>query len=129
MGIPKTSKLKYWMLFIIVFLIFVGGSAYYISFYTPKNSLELYQSISFAEDFEKAQKLMLDGYEANFQREDYEYINRLDTAPNRIGQFTLFEYDDKTYIVMTTPGTDRLQVLAVEELPEEIREYFFEVAQ
>ena len=127
MGFPKTSKLKYWMVFIIVFLIIVGGPVYYTSFYTPKNSLELYQDISFAEDFEKAQKLMLKGYEANFQREDYEYI--YDTAPNRIGQFTLFEYSNKTYIVMTTPGTDKLEVLAVEELPEEIREYFFEVAQ
>lgn len=29
---------------------------------------------------------------------------------------------------MTTPGTVRLKVLAVEELPEEIREYFLEIA-
>ena len=84
-----------------VFLIFVGGQIYYISFYRPKNSLELYQAISFAEDIEKEQ---VDGYEANFQREDDEYISRLEIALNRIGQFTLFEYDDKTYIVMSTPG-------------------------
>ncbi|WP_235864044.1 hypothetical protein [Sutcliffiella halmapala] len=124
MGIIKKSSMKEWLLTMIVAVFIIGTATYYILFFTPKNSLELYQAISFADNFEKAQKVMLEGYEANFDKEDYDYINRLDISPNRISQFTIFEYDEKTYMVMTTPGTERLQVLAVEELPKEIRDYF-----
>lgn len=113
---------------LILMILVLGLAAYYILFFTPKDSLELYQAISFADDFEEAQKVMLEGYEGNFKEEDFEFINRLDTSADRISQFTLFEYDEKTYLVMTTPGTVRLKVLAVEELPEEIREYFLEIA-
>ena len=38
---------------------------------------------------------MLEGYEGNFKEEDFEFINRLDTIANSVGQFTLFEYDEK----------------------------------
>jgi hypothetical protein len=126
MSMIQKKSLKEWMGFTIVIVLMIGTAVFYQFFYTPKNSIELYQAISFAADFEQAQKVMLEGYEANFKEEDYEYINRLDSTPNRIGQFTLFEYADKTYIAITTPGTERLQVLAVEELPKEIREYFLE---
>lgn len=112
---------------LILMILVLGLAAYYILFFTPKDSLELYQAISFADDFEEAQKVMLEGYEVNFKKEDFEFINRLDTSADRISQFTLFEYDEKTYLVMTTPGTEKLKVLAVEELPEEIREFFLDV--
>lgn len=115
------------LVFIIVF-VSIGASTYYILFLTPKNSLELYQAISFANDFEKAQRHMLEGYEANFKKEDFEFISRLDTSPNSISQFTLFEYNQKSYVIMTTPGTTKLKILAVEELPENIRDYFLEIA-
>lgn len=112
----------------IQMIVILGLAAYYVLFFTPKDSLELYQAISFASDFEAAQKVMLEGYEGNFKEEDFEFINRLDTSADRIGQFTLLEYDEKTYLLMTTPGTERLKVLAVEELPEEIRDYFLGVS-
>ncbi|MFJ7953563.1 hypothetical protein ACIQZG_18840 [Lysinibacillus sp. NPDC096418] len=115
------------LVFIIIFT-FIGASTYYILFLTPKNSLELYQAISFANDFEKAQEHMLEGYEANFKKEDFDFISRLDTSPNRISQFTLFEYNQKSYVIMTTPGTTKLKILAVEELPEDIRDYFLKIA-
>jgi hypothetical protein len=113
---------------IIVFVILISFNAYFLLF-KPKNSIDLYQSISFAESFEEAQKLMLEGYEANFKKEDFKYLKRLDTNANRISQFALFEFNDKSYLVMTTPGTQgiqKLKVLDVEELPEEVREYFLE---
>lgn len=127
MGIMQKKSLKDRRELILMILV-LGLAAYYILFFTPKDSLELYQAISFADDFEEAQKVMLDGYEGNFKEEDFQFINRLDTSADRISQFTLFEYDEKTYLVMTTPGTERLKVLAVEELPEEVREYFLKVA-
>ncbi len=107
----------------------MGGSACYIFLYTPKNSIELYQAISFADDFEEAQELMLEGYEERFKKEDFDYIKRLDTSANSIRQFTLFEYDEKTYVIMTSPGTSRLKVFAVEELPLDIRKYFIELQE
>ena len=67
---------------------------------------------------------MLEGYEDNFKEEDFEFIKKLDTSPNRIGQFTLLEYDERTFVIMTSPGTKKLEVLAVDELPKDIRDYF-----
>lgn len=84
---------------------------------------------SFAEDFEEAQKVVLEGYENNFKEEDLGYINRRDTSPDRISQFTLLEYEGKTFVIMTSPGTEKLKVLAVEELPDELREYFMKLPQ
>lgn len=127
MGIFKKKPLKgQWRG--LIFMVFILGLAtYYILFFTPKNSLELYQALSFAKDFEEAQEVMLEGYEGYFKEEDFEFINRLDTSADRIKQFTLFEYDEKIYLIMTTPGTERLKVLSVEELPEDIREYYLKL--
>ncbi|MBU8731202.1 hypothetical protein [Cytobacillus pseudoceanisediminis] len=49
--------------------------------------------------------------------------------PDRISQFTLLEYEGKTFVIMTSPGTEKLKVLAVEELPDELREYFMKLPQ
>lgn len=95
-------------------------------FYKPTNSIELYQSIAFSEDFEEGQELMLEGYESNLKEEDYNYISREINSPYKVNQFTLFEYGNKTYILLTTPGTKKVEVLKVEELPVEIRNYFLE---
>lgn len=124
MGIYQKKTLKeQWRALILLLLLF-GLAIYYNLFFIPKHSLELYQALSFAKDFEEAQEVVLDGYEGYFKEEDFEFINRWDTSAERISQFTLFEYDEKTYLIMTTPGTERLKVLSVEELPEDIREYF-----
>lgn len=114
----------------IIVIVILLSINYYFHHFKPKNSIDLYQLMSFAEDFEEAHSLMLEGYEANFQKEDFEYINRTDTHANSISQFALFEYDEKSYLIMTSPGTQgikKLKVLAVEELPTEIREYFLEI--
>lgn len=129
MEISKKKTLKNRITFLILVLVIVGGGAYYKFFYTPKNSLELYQAISFADDFEDVKKLMLDGYEDNFKEDDFEFINSLNTSPNRVGQFTFFEYDERTFVIMTSPGTKKLEVLAVDELPKDIRNYFLQLGQ
>ncbi|WP_225986233.1 hypothetical protein [Psychrobacillus glaciei] len=128
MEISKNKTLKNRIAFLIFVLVIVVGATYYGYFYKPKNSLDLYQAIAFADDFEEVKKLMLDGYEDNFKEEDFEFIKKLDTSPNRIGQFTLFEYDERTFVIMTSPGTEKLEVLAVDELPKEIRDYFLQLA-
>lgn len=118
------------LLGIVVFVILISVS-YYFHLFKPKNSLDLYQSISFADDFEEAQSLMLDGYEANFKEEDFEFMSGTNTGAKSISQFALFEYDEKSYLLMTSPGTQgigKLKVLAVEELPVEIRDYFLELS-
>lgn len=114
---------------IIIFVILVSVS-YYFYLFKPKNSIDLYQLISFANSFEEAQSLMLEGYENNFKKEDFEFINGKDRGANSISQFSLFEYDEKSYLIMTSPGTQgiqKLKVLTVEELPKEIRDYFLEI--
>lgn len=107
--------------------IIFGGFIYYSIFLTPKNSIELHQKIQFAEDFRDVQKHMLEGYEDNFSEEDFDFIQK--NTANRVGQFSLYEYDGKSYVVMTSPGTEKLKVLAVEELPEDTREFFEEMGK
>lgn len=128
MGFLRKTTPKERFVFILLIFLICGGSIYYQIFITPKNSLELYQAISFADDFDEVQKeLMLKGYQGNFKEEDFNYINSIGTSAQRISQFTLFEYDDRTFVIVTSPGTHRLKVLSVEELPKEIRDYFHEL--
>lgn len=108
-------------------MIILGIALYYVVFVTPKNSLELYQKISSADDYNDVQSLVLEGYEENFKKEDFK--NMKDMSANSVSQFTLFEYEEKSYLLMTTPGTERLKVLRVDELPEDIREYFLSLTQ
>ncbi len=112
------------IIIILIGCVIIGGTTYYVLFYTPKNSLELYQAIRFSKSYQESTELILEGYNENFKEEDYDFMGQLENTPNRITQFTLFEYKEKTYLIMTTPGTNRLQILDVKELPEEIRNYF-----
>ncbi|MDQ0271412.1 hypothetical protein [Cytobacillus purgationiresistens] len=54
-------------------------------------------------------------------------MSELDNQPQSISQYTLFEYEDKTYLIKTTEELGRLKVMNVEELPEEIRNYFLKL--
>ncbi|MFD1928898.1 hypothetical protein ACFSFY_12725 [Sporosarcina siberiensis] len=110
-------------------LIIISVLIYFLYFSKPKNSLELYQAISFADDFEKVQNLTLEGYEGNFKKEDFDYIKSDESIAKSISQVTLFEYDEKTYVIMTSPGTQKLKVLSVEELPKDIRDYFIQLGK
>ncbi len=125
--VTKKKTHKDWLVFFILVLIIAGSSLYYVYLFTPKNSLELYQKLHFVDSFDEAQKLILDGYESNFTEEVFDYIQG--NSANRIGQFTLLEFDKKSYIIMTSPGTERLKVLAVEELPNDIRKFFLELSK
>ena len=110
---------------VAVAILVYGGIISYKILYTPKNSLELYQAMAFTDDMADIEKLFLDGYDVNLTKEDLQYIN--DNTPNRVGQFTLFEYNMKSYVIMTSPGTHKLKVLAVEELSKEMGEFFSEI--
>ncbi|MBM7580967.1 hypothetical protein [Jeotgalibacillus terrae] len=92
----------------------------------PDNSLTLYQEIAFADDMEAVEALMLEGYEENLNPEAVEYMMRADRQALGIEQFTLVDFHDRTYLVESSPGTDQLYILNIEELPEEIRDYFEE---
>lgn len=120
----KKSKKEIITIVAAALLVF-GGLVFYKLFYTPKNSLELYQAMAFTDDMADIEKLFLDGYDVNLTKEDLQYFR--DNRPNRIGQFTLFEYNMKSYVIMTAPQGNKLKVLSVEELPEEIREFFSEI--
>ncbi|MFC5735584.1 hypothetical protein [Cytobacillus gottheilii] len=121
----RERKINSWVIYSIFALVTVG-LLYYMYFYKPKNTIELYQELTFSDSYEEIQNLILEGYEENFSEEDFENIQN-NTAV-RVGQFSLFEYHNTSYIIMTSPGTEKLKVLAVEELPEDIREFFMGIA-
>lgn len=114
-------------LLILVFILGVG-LIYYKMYFTPKNSLELYQALAFAENFESVQKkLMEKGYEGNITEEDFNAIK--EGSMYKPSQFTVFEYYGKSFLIETTPGTERLKILSVRELPEDIRRFFSELPE
>ncbi len=99
----------------------------YQSLNKPKNSIELHKEIAFSDNYDEVKKLMVDGYESNFDQADYEFISDVEKAPNRIRQLTLLEYDEKTYLLSTTPGTKRVEVFDLEELPDDIENYLLQL--
>ena len=123
----KKKTAKNWIVFAIITFIMIGGAVYYVLFFTPKDSLELYQELHFADDFEDVQKYMLEGYEDNFSEEDFNFIQN--NVAKSVSQYTVFEYNQKSYLIVTSPGTKRLKILAVEELPEEVRQFLLELAR
>ncbi|HSJ38138.1 MAG TPA: hypothetical protein VK945_07970 [Planococcus sp. (in: firmicutes)] len=84
----KTAKDN--IAFFLLMAITLGGVIYYFYFLTPKNSVELYQELHFADDFEEAQKQVLEGYENNFTQEEFNFIQ--ENIPDTIKQVALFEY-------------------------------------
>ncbi|MEK5080171.1 hypothetical protein MKX73_14680 [Solibacillus sp. FSL W7-1436] len=84
----------------------------------PSNSMELMQTL---RNTEKPESLFLD--EENFDAEIVEYIKK-EFSPNMVQQFTILEFDEKSFLIQTTPGTTKLEIINIEELPEEMRNYF-----
>lgn len=117
-----------WAILSFLLLIIIGLMIYTVYFNKPKDSVQLYEEIALVEDVEKVNELMVDGFEDNFKVEDINYIQRPENTANQIRQVTLLEYDEKTFVMSTTPGTKKLEVYAIEELPEDIRIYFTDMA-
>lgn len=111
----------------MISVLILGGIILYYANVTPKNSLELYQRLMSADSFEKVEKLMLEGYEENFMEEDFKFIQA--KFPNSVEQYTLLEYDDQSYIIKTSPGTVKLNILAVKQLPDDVRAFFMGILE
>lgn len=122
----KRMAIQDWVIYIMFVFLLAAGAIYYKVYFTPKNSLELYQEFIKANNYEEIRKFSLTGFEEHLSEEDFQYIK--DNIPDLIGQFTLFEFKNKSYLVMTTTGTERLEIIAVEELPANVREYFIELS-
>lgn len=41
-----------------------------------------------------------------------------------VKQFTILEFNEKSFLIQTTPGTTKWEIINIEELPEEMRDYF-----
>ncbi|MDW0115119.1 hypothetical protein QT711_18320 [Sporosarcina saromensis] len=89
----------------------------------PKNALEMYQMVKFAEDFNQVRGHVLEGYEGNVSEELYNEVKNTDLSPEKVRQFTVFEYENETYFIETSPGTMKLKVLGLDKVPEEVHEY------
>ncbi|MHC8516867.1 hypothetical protein [Sporosarcina sp. ITBMC105] len=89
----------------------------------PKNALEMYQMVKFAEDFNEVRGHVLEGYEGNVSEELYNEVKNTDLSPEKVRQFTVFEYENETYFIETSPGTMKLKVLGLDRVPEEVHEY------
>lgn len=103
---------------IILASLVVASPIIYWFMTNPSNSLELMQTL---RNSDNPESLYLDS--KNIDYESIEYIQE-EFSPNMISQFTLLEFDEKTYLIQTTPGTVKMKIIAIEELPVEIREYF-----
>ncbi len=84
----------------------------------PSNSLELMQTL---RNSENPASLFME--EKKFDAEIVEYIQE-EFSPNMVQQFTILEFDEKSFLIQTTPGTTKLEIINIEVLPEEMRNYF-----
>lgn len=117
----KTKHYKILIVALTITIILIPLIDYYS--FKPRNSLELYQALAFSDTFEKAEKH--DGYESNFSVEDFNTLKE-NKGMQGISQFTLFKYGKKTLMIETTPGTKKLEILRIVELPDDISEFFSE---
>lgn len=99
-------------------------NVYTAVFQKPSNSIGLYHKMLATEELEDMEDLLLNS-EALAQ-EDYEYITAPGNSPYMISQYTLFSFHEVSYLITTTPGTDKLQIIQVDELPEDIQSYLVE---
>lgn len=106
------------ILAIFVALLVVSVPIIYWVITNPSNSLELMQTL---RNSENPESLFLNS--KNIDYKNIEYIQE-EFNPNKVTQITLLEFDEKTYLIQTTPGTEKMKIIAIEELPLEIREYF-----
>ena len=84
----------------------------------PSNSLELMQTL---RNSENPASLFME--EKKFDAEIVEYIQE-EFSPNMVQQFTILEFDEKSFLIQTTPGTTKLEIINIEVLPKEMRNYF-----
>ncbi|MDV2583497.1 hypothetical protein [Alkalibacillus haloalkaliphilus] len=104
---------------------------YYHTYYlTPKNSVDLFFSIISSESHSEMDDLMVEGYESEFNVEDYQYMSDINSnRENKIMQFTVVDYYDKAFVIRTAPGLDKQRIMKVEQLPGDIQEYLLELTQ
>ncbi|WP_339250846.1 hypothetical protein NSQ43_13040 [Sporosarcina sp. FSL W8-0480] len=117
MSVKHYKLIIFFLAMIIILLPIVD---YYL--FKPRDSLELHQALAFSGTFEKAGKLMLDGNQSNLSIEDYNTISERQ-AVYGIYQYTLLEYGNKTFLIETTPGGKKLEIIRVTELPEEVSDF------
>ena len=120
----KIQRNKYLIAIFILFFMLISHIYYAEVYLTPKNSNELFQEIRYSEQYSDVSKLMSDSFESNFKQEDYDYMTDINNSENLVMQITLIDYFDKTFALMSAPGKNRIEVLAVQEVPENIKKYF-----
>ncbi|MEK5184914.1 hypothetical protein [Solibacillus sp. FSL W7-1324] len=103
---------------IIAVLILVSIPLFEWLLTNPSNSLELMQTL---RNTENPESLFMEG--ENFDAEIVEYIQK-EFSPNMVLQFTILEFDEKSFLIQTTPGTTKLEIINIDEMPEEMRNYF-----
>ncbi|AMO85231.1 hypothetical protein B857_02435 [Solibacillus isronensis B3W22] len=107
---------KVFVIIAVVFIVSIPMIEWLLT--NPSNSLELMQTLRSAENPES---LFMD--EDNFDADSVEYIQE-EFSPNMVKQFTILEFDEKSFLIQTTPGTTKWEIINIEELPKEIKEYF-----
>lgn len=105
------------------------ANIYHNIYLAPSTSVELFRSIQNTGDYEEVKKLLAEGDTESFSEEDYEFISNLQNYPHNISQFTLLSYQDTAYLLRTTPGTEKLKIIQVEELPADLQSYFQEMVK
>lgn len=117
-----------WAILSFLLLIIIGLIIYQSFFNKPQDSVQLSEKITYVEGIEQVIELMVASFEYHFKEEDITYIQRPENTAQQIRQVTLFEYEDRSFVITTTPGTKKLEVYAIEELPKEMRAFFTDMA-
>lgn len=101
-------------------LLIVGAPLVYWLLTNPSNSVALMQALRNADD---PTAFYVNG--ADVDEQHIAYIQEHFDV-QAVSQFTVLEFDEKAYVVETTPGTRKMNIIAIEELPEDMRAYLTE---
>ncbi len=105
------------------------SSIYHKIYLSPSNSIEMYRAIYNTDEYEQVKQLVAgEGTEA-FSQADYEYIRNVKNHPQEISQFTVLDFQDTAYLIRTTPGTEKLKIIQVNQLPADLQAYFQELGK
>ncbi|MDQ0160834.1 hypothetical protein [Alkalibacillus salilacus] len=91
---------------------------YYIFYLTPKSSWDLYMSIKGSDNVTEVEELSSDSVNIQLQQEDLNYIRNHPEV--RLMQLTAIDFGDRSYIITTDPGHDRMEITNIEEIPSEV---------
>ena len=122
----ELKEIHYKMI-ITVLLLIILGMFLYDEFSKPRNSVELYYWLNQDENLNSIDDDLIKAVDSDTATNLREQISRY--SPSSVRHYTFLEYDGEpgSILIETTPGTRKLDILRIYQLPKELETDFKEL--